>query len=334
MKLDANPSASTAARQSAALASNAQRESGAASAPNAQRTSASGAPSPNGRAPRLLRRVHLYLGLTLLPWVLLYGVSGFLFNHGDVLSGRSTTWFDADALAGAGYAPLDAEALAAQVCAALGARADASDGGRTPTLRAGTASLSGTLVYGSEDPSARRFVALDLAGRGGRLLVYPGVGTSGPLLDEGERVPLDPPPLLPSADVAQTLAAGAGVPLPTAPRARNTPSLHFEVDAGGEHLAVTYELSDGRLTAHPVDAAPSPGLRDMLTGLHKRHALQPWAGPETGWAIIVDLMALAMITWAVTGLVMWWTIKNQRRTGAVVLACSVTAAALLITGLV
>ena len=29
-----------------------------------------------------MRRVHLYSGLALLPWVLVYGISGFLFNHG------------------------------------------------------------------------------------------------------------------------------------------------------------------------------------------------------------------------------------------------------------
>jgi hypothetical protein len=35
---------------------------------------------------RWIRRIHVYLGLFLLPFVLLYGVTGFLFNHGQVLA--------------------------------------------------------------------------------------------------------------------------------------------------------------------------------------------------------------------------------------------------------
>jgi hypothetical protein len=33
-------------------------------------------------APLLLRRTHLYLGMFLLPWTLMYGLSTVLFNHG------------------------------------------------------------------------------------------------------------------------------------------------------------------------------------------------------------------------------------------------------------
>ncbi|HEY0985196.1 MAG TPA: hypothetical protein VGE80_23885, partial [Schlesneria sp.] len=29
----------------------------------------------------LIRRGHLYAGLLLIPWVILFGVTGFLFNH-------------------------------------------------------------------------------------------------------------------------------------------------------------------------------------------------------------------------------------------------------------
>ena len=38
-------------------------------------------------APRIikfLRRIHLYAGLFLLPWVFLYGVTGAMFNHQEL----------------------------------------------------------------------------------------------------------------------------------------------------------------------------------------------------------------------------------------------------------
>ena len=36
---------------------------------------------------KFIRRAHLYAGLVLLPWVLFFGTSGFLFNHKSVFFG-------------------------------------------------------------------------------------------------------------------------------------------------------------------------------------------------------------------------------------------------------
>jgi hypothetical protein len=35
----------------------------------------------------LLRRLHLYLGLSLSPWFLIYGVSSVVFNHPQYFNG-------------------------------------------------------------------------------------------------------------------------------------------------------------------------------------------------------------------------------------------------------
>src|SRR5690606_14818028 len=37
-----------------------------------------------GRVNKIVRRIHLYLGLLMFPWLLLFGVSGMLFNHPNV----------------------------------------------------------------------------------------------------------------------------------------------------------------------------------------------------------------------------------------------------------
>ena len=60
------------------------------------------APADNTKFPRRslfqtgmvwLRRVHLYFGLLLFPWALLYGVTAFLFNHPTAFSEQPTTTF-------------------------------------------------------------------------------------------------------------------------------------------------------------------------------------------------------------------------------------------------
>ena len=37
-----------------------------------------------------IRRIHLYSGLFMLPWVLLYGATALLFNHPTLMSGSQT----------------------------------------------------------------------------------------------------------------------------------------------------------------------------------------------------------------------------------------------------
>ena len=49
----------------------------------------------------------------------------------------------------------------------------------------------------------------------------------------------------------------------------------------------------------------------------------PWeAGARTLWAVMVDAMALVLLTWALTGVLMWWQMRVVRGTGAAVLAVS------------
>ena len=59
---------------------------------------------PRGkRLIHLVRRGHLYLGLMLFPWAILYGVTSFLFNHPTAFSDVPTASFGASAFVGTPY---------------------------------------------------------------------------------------------------------------------------------------------------------------------------------------------------------------------------------------
>ena len=67
------------------------------------------ATEPTGTEPRrsagrrvmhTIRRLHLYLGLFLLPWSILYGVTGFLFNHPTAFADAPTASFGRSELTG------------------------------------------------------------------------------------------------------------------------------------------------------------------------------------------------------------------------------------------
>ena len=80
----------------------------------------------------LTRRSHLYAGLLLYPWVLLYGVTAFLFNHPTAFSDQTFLQFGKDAMKGTALEGVPtAPDIAAKVVAALNAR---SEGGAKYTL--------------------------------------------------------------------------------------------------------------------------------------------------------------------------------------------------------
>ena len=61
-------------------------------------------------------------------------------------------------------------------------------------------------------------------------------------------------------------------------------------------------------------------FRSGLLRLHTVHGTPGYTGAVWLWSWIVDLMGVAMIVWAATGVVMWWTICGVRMWGAVALA--------------
>jgi hypothetical protein len=81
--------------------------------------------APRGRPPlraalQLLRRSHLYAGLFMLPWTMVYAVSAVLFNHPQLYSDRIEATFGKEGVAGTPMeSPPGPAELANQVIAAL-----------------------------------------------------------------------------------------------------------------------------------------------------------------------------------------------------------------------
>src|SRR5262245_45281321 len=74
---------------------------------------------------RWVRRGHLYLGLFLFPWAVLYGVTAFLFNHPNAFADQPSLPFGREELKGTPMeSPPTPEGLARQVVEAFQRRAD------------------------------------------------------------------------------------------------------------------------------------------------------------------------------------------------------------------
>jgi len=267
----------------------------------------------------LIRRVHLYFGLFLVPWVLLYGVSAFLFNHPNAFSRShaSTLPFPEGFRSWS-----DPDRIADQVVAAL---ARESSGVRV--ARVGSAGFESPVFMKFQGETAGN-IRLDLDGR--PFLLQTRKGSPPP-----EKGPLDGP----LAIEAGTLSRGQVMEtirpilvergIEAGPmRMRPIPAVVFVVRHEGQLYRASYDIEKGVLTAHPNGERPGPDLKNTLLRLHTMHHYTEnpaqWA-----WALIVDIMALAMVIWSFTGIYMWWQMKKLRGIGGWVMVASVVTATAL-----
>ncbi len=274
---------------------------------------------------RLLRRIHLYLGLLVWPFVLLFAISGMSFNHPTIGRGLTMRRISSSEVERATeFRPWDAEKIALRVVEKLSA------GG--PAYRLSTA-------HGARFADFPLFAAPT---EGGRQVVIVRLSEGSTTITERPMEPEDPElPFgkdvirLEEYDLAEVarrlnpLLAEQGIATmgPLRPHPEVHPEVRFVMlDAEGRAWNTVYDLSSGTLSGKPADA-PAPGaFVELLEAIHTQHHYPPETGPTFWWALFADVTAVTLIVWALTGLLMWWQLKRLRRAGAVVVAFAVVLA--------
>jgi hypothetical protein len=304
-----------------------------------------------------VRRAHLYLGLFLFPWAVLYGVTAFLFNHPAVLSDRPTTHFGKQELLGTPLeSPPAPAAVAAEVVRALQQRA-----------RPGT-------TYRLIEPSGARytrdFAFATVSTPGGAVAVLVevsgGGGTIRAQARPADETPAEPAPFAVAGegaalghlppDGARPAQRTSGLRLDGALHERvksaipmvlqrtgieggevtvtSVPDLAFSMHDGDATWKVTYNALTGSVSGKKAGAeVEGMSARRFLTELHLAHGYPSSVGTRWLWAVVVDVMAAVLVFWGVSGLFMWWQIKATRPWGVLTLAASATAAAALAAGM-
>jgi hypothetical protein len=277
-----------------------------------------------------IRRIHLYSGIALLPWVLLYGVTALLFNHSSWLGADREFEVRETELRAAGFDELpSAETFAADAMRQLTARA----GGAELALVAGSATWLGSLSFNASSGGADARLSIDPELRSGRLVVEgepapPGPAWAGPAAVDGWS-PLSKEARATLVEDGREVAAALDVPLDSA-NIRRLPELRFKV-RDGEREYVCDATFDGQVKVVAAESASS--LRERLLRLHVQHGDPGYPGVRAIWALFVDAMGIAMVVWAVSGAVMWWSIRSTRVLGMAALLGGIVAMALLAVGL-
>lgn len=288
------------------------------------------------RCAHLLRRAHLYLGLFLLPWAVMYGVTAFLFNHPAVAPDQPTVQFGREAVAGTLLEGVPSpREQAEQVMAKLNELHRPA----TPySLGPGEAKYSREFAFATATADGRTV----------SVLIDPRTGTgtvrSSPAKPKGEPAPFahtppPPPPAGPWADpirlspsLPDRMKAAVPVVLDrTGFPAENVvvtsvPDLVFPIEADGKTWTATYNATTGTVTGAPSEPPAGPTWRQYLLRLHTAHGYPGEPGARWGWAVVVDVMAVVLVFWGLSGLVMWWQVKATRLPGAVVLVLSAAVA--------
>ncbi len=264
------------------------------------------------RARLWIRRIHLYCGLSLVPWVLLYAVSGLLFNHPSwsAPDDGQTRFRLRDRVEIDAYPLLQPQRSAEAVALALGPEVEVLEQ-PAPRLRR---SLRASGRDATEPSLSVRFPS--------------GLGAHGVRIRPRERSPVSLEGLtaidVPGHDAeAWTALAGAVAgthdDVESSRSLEATPTLRFAATIDGEPWQVDYVAKDGAVSFEPL-ADKDIRIPRLLARLHMTHVYPDAFGAAWIHALIVDLTALCLAMWCITGLMMWWQLRRVRRVGWVAIA--------------
>lgn len=285
---------------------------------------------------KVVRRTHMYTGLLLLPWVILFGISGVLFNHPewfgplDVVSKFSNRDLKED------YSLVlpDAEKIADAVVAKIN-----GDGGSGRFVRTGGgAVIEGAIAFQANGSSGAATATISPNGHGASVKRIKSTGDD----DEskpgfhGSRIEVAEYDAKAYESVAKALLEEAGVDSVASiePNRRGGAEVRFQIESpdDGQKWNVVYGLVSGEVVAR--DANGSNGLTpySFVTRLHKTHHYPDRKSARWFWTLIADCTGFTMVFWGISGAMMWWQIKPSRVIGIGGLALAAVIAGIVFTG--
>ena len=278
------------------------------------------------RAMILIRRVHLYAGLYLLPWVILYGVTGAMFNHQGLFPEVSFRPVDSKVVESTKMAGFPSPDEFAQVVASAIEIAD----GTAKVTQISRATFTGSVMFEVNEGETRHVVHLDPSGKE----TYVATHEANPeapkkLLTNVKNLTLENDPHEAAKGAVGEVLKAAGINATGSPKPLGWTKLNFLAEVDGEPVRVTYVMKDGHVDVIKYQGQDGFTPRHFFMRLHTTHGQSPtWTG-RMMWSVIVDVMAIAMVVWGISGVMMWWQIKRTRLIGGIVIGLSVATALFL-----
>ncbi|WP_201743706.1 PepSY domain-containing protein [Roseiconus nitratireducens] len=285
----------------------------------------------------LVRRVHLYSGIFMFPFVLLYGFTGWFFNHPRLFTGDRVVSFHAAELDDPTLSRLPSPRQAAEaVVEEMNFESLMAQGPVIDLKSDRSPRYTGFLTYTVRADDASHEVSINpITGDGEvRTTVIDAEEASEPErksnpLDVVSRIDLESNALLDVQRQVPKILEQLGLSSGEAVSGRRSANLEFAAEAEGVPCLVTYDLASGRIASVREDERPELNGKSFLQRLHLARTYSPGFDVRWVWALLVDAMFVSMVFWGVSGLMMWWQVKRTRLVGGGVLLASVVFATLM-----
>jgi hypothetical protein len=293
---------------------------------------------------RLVRRVHMYSGLLLLPFVLLYGLTGWLFNHPTHFAPLDSYSVEQEKVLESGFANVAPPAeLAAEVVRMMKEKAEGPlQPGDFELLDAERPHFDGSMIGNANANGTEYALRINLEDKTAEFFDRP------PEDDKPLRQPAPFQTRIPADDSdalielfgrepefkLQQLFAKQGIDTGMVRVKGGMPELRFAMRHSGKEWLVRYDAKNGRVWGSElgkdlfeVDA------RNFLTKMHLQKGYGDGFDMRTIWALVVDIMAVLMLFWGASGIAMWLQMKNLRRSGGLFFGAGLLLAAALAVGM-
>lgn len=284
---------------------------------------------------KIVRRIHMYLGLLLVPWVVLFGIGGFFFNHTSTFWGGTVeTVANIPAKTTqkkTAFQPLETEEVIEEILKKINA-----DGTEIYSLK-GSPWMHGDLKFTGRSGKQTMNVSIDM--ENGETEVTqsnrPRVEQEKPAFDK-QAVSLPFASVDTLAEQFKGLLANEGIEieggLQTPSRGSNAEIRFLVTDSNGRDWRASYKFADSTLSAVADDSDSGLTFYSAVTRLHKTHHYPDNFGARWVWSFIGDITAISMVVWGLSGLVMWWQIQPTRALGTIAIFIAAIVSFIIFSG--
>lgn len=261
----------------------------------------------------------MYTGIILVPWIILFGATGVLFNHPNLFSSKDViksvkSQIVKDKL---GLELIKSKLLSSNIIDYL------NYNNENKLHNSKNASLNGKLIYSLNNNDGRHYLYVNMHDLSARIESRPNIKKTGTPNFLG-RIKLNSNNFdwNRSKQKAKEIFKLAGIESTNnvSLLSRSGPKIFFNAKSVNENSEynLVYNLINSELSGRQSGFSNSPlGIRSTLLRLHMLHTYPDNYNFRWFWSLFVDATGVMLILWGLSGLVMWWQIKPTRILGII-----------------
>jgi hypothetical protein len=262
------------------------------------------------------RKIHFYAGLVMIPFLFVFGVSGFLFNHSTYFHGRKSETFALERTEQISNLLPDLDSLAYGLKNVLTDKGVLVDGMRISDLK-----FDENLVVRSSTSKADYRLEFNLSNDYVRLLTLPDFAENATIDFGKQNIGVDGlnqniEKLSDNILKNKNLESGKT-------RIQRMPYLTFKASNRSHSYLIGLNVLNGDYYVDDLDKKDFK-LDYFLLNLHQEHGYPIGeVNTKTIWVLFADCLSILLMVWAITGIIMWLKIKKQLIIGLVLTAISI-----------